>query len=131
MPFGKLFSIGAFNVLVVVVVGIKIPSQGAAGPVTHRPFGAFNFGRFAAAVAGAADLGSEGRRQLGGVEDGQAFVEDRRFRQCYMVRAGTVAGLAADSRFNEGAFFQIDARGVTPAAILVPGPLCPSRLRDN
>ena len=80
VALGEFIDIGVFNIFLIVRVGFIVQPQSTAGSVTNRPFGTLDFGRFAAAVTGSADLGPEGGRQLRRVDDRKSFVEDRLFR---------------------------------------------------
>ena len=125
VPFGEIFCVSIFKVSVIVTCGLEVESQCPAGLITHRPFSTLYLGRRAAGVAGSADLGSESRRKTGRVDDGQPFVKNRRFGQGHIVGTGSVAGLAADTRFRERVLVQIDTHGMTTGAVLGPGALVP------
>lgn len=59
---------------------LLICPQGPARQEPHRPVNPFNFCRFAAAMAGAAELGSDARRKFGWIDNGLTFIKDRCFR---------------------------------------------------
>jgi hypothetical protein len=65
---------------------------------------------------------------MGGVNDGQMFIEDSRLGQSHVVRSRAVTSFTAHTGFGKGVFLNVHTRGVTTAATLAPGPLVPAVL---
>ena len=58
-------------------------------------------------MAASAGLGPDARRKLRRIDNGHPLLENGGLGQCHVVGGWTVAGLAADARFREGALLQI------------------------
>lgn len=80
MAIAMIVGVDLYYIFTGVWWDLLIRPQSPAGYEAHRPVNPFNFCRFAAAMAGAAELGSDARRKFGWIDNGLTFIKDRCFR---------------------------------------------------
>ncbi len=85
MAIDVIVGIDLYGIFTGVGGDLLIRPQSPAGYEAHRPVNPFNFCRFAAAMAAAAELGSDARTKFGWIDNGLTFIKDRCFRQGNMV----------------------------------------------